>query len=119
MPTPSKSTSKRLESLRRRKGVYVDTVNPDVYRGHYLQRWDYFSTTEKASAYIGCETDEVGEAMLEGEMLDRGGDFTIKGVRFMTPQSVNDLFRPPLTNPRGSKRRGGPRHRRNGLNGFR
>jgi hypothetical protein len=109
---------KRIESLRRRKGVFVDTVNKDIYRGPALQRWDYFSTTKRASAYIGCETDEVGEAMREGEMLARGGEFTIKGVRFMTPEFVNELFCPPLTNPRSSKRLS-PRHRQDGLNSFR
>lgn len=87
------------------KGVYVDTVDKAIYRGPILQRWDYFKSTARASAYIGCDTDQVADAFREGEFLGRGGEFTINGVRFMPASFINELFRPPLTNPKPPRRR--------------
>jgi len=97
----------QLAILYRRKGVYVDTVDKTIYRGPYLQQWDYFDSTEDASAYIGCETDEVGAHLREGDWFGRGGELTINGVRFMTAIMMKEYFRPPLDNPlpRGGRRK--------------
>ena len=42
-------------------GVFVLSVDEDTYDGPYLQKWDYFTTTAKASKYIGCAYDQIGE----------------------------------------------------------
>jgi hypothetical protein len=41
-------------------GVYVLSVDEDTYEGPYLQKLDFFTSTAKASAYIGCSYDQIG-----------------------------------------------------------
>ena len=103
----SKTIPVQVAILYRRKGLYVDTIDRSVYRGPSLQQWDYFDSTEDASAYIGCETDEVAAYLNEGEWFGRGGEITLKGVRFMTACMIKENFRPPLDNPlpRGGRRK--------------
>jgi hypothetical protein len=77
--------------------VYVVDVDPDIYSGRLLRPWDRFTSTRKASKYIGCRTDEVAAEFRRSYEAGYGwGVAKIKGALFF---AAHLLERPPHNRP--------------------
>ena len=92
--------------------VYVTWVDPDVYEGNHLQEGDYFTSTEKASAFIGCARDEIAAEFCYTQARGWGwGCAVVRGVTFTSPVLLNrsPYHRAPLVDPLPN---GARRHKR-------